>query len=254
MPVKKAMTHRRKKKVVRHLIRRRKAGALGSIPRTPRLQLFPERYRTQMKNTFFVQQPVATSAADAVFGILGNCLHLPLAAAVSNPSTINFNQATSLSGLNVLCGGTTGSAYQQYRIYASRIQVHILSTSGSSVSPLYITLLPNVNKPTETTINQPLENEIQYAKSKLIPGNQTSRQTLTNAMTTSRMFGLKSKLQIEGSEYAGSNGVNPVQQWAWFVYVSNPATSATTVPFICEVTVEYDVEFFDRNEMALGSL
>lgn len=144
---------------------------------------------------------------------------------------------TAMAGFAELSG-----FYASYRVYSSRIKATI--ANPSAVSPITLIVVPlnadPTNAMTTTNIIACVENPYAQAKcSSLVGGPAT---TIVSSMSTQKIFGDPSVFYDHN--FSSLVGAVPANNWFWNVAILAPAFIATAVTLY--VTVDVDVEFFDR--------
>lgn len=131
--------------------------------------------------------------------------------------------------------------YTRYRVYGSKI---ILTAVNEQVgSALQITVIPSSEITAFTTSTYPLEHP--YAKGMQllgVGGLITSR--VTHKMTTQKILGLRAR-EVLDQDYSATTSATPSSVWYWQIVAQNLSTE--NVITTMQVTITYDVEFYDRN-------
>lgn len=130
--------------------------------------------------------------------------------------------------------------YDKYQVLASKIIVKARHTSS-------------VNQMTMLSVQPKLEqtNELDYldivgdayAKSCLMPTDSAGYyKTLTNYMSTKKMWGKKS---ISDEDFCAETGLNPINQWYWIVNIDDVLSSGNQDSEMY-VEIHYYVKFYSR--------
>lgn len=223
-------------------------------------QMFPDRLCTKMKNFIQVQFTGVAGAYNG-FCITGNSLHNSISnGIISGANGWTVGTATNIYGLpNLLSTPTTTSTgvYNQYRIISSRIRMRCQNTSGSANDCGTLVIVPVSNNAIaglgNVNVASYLEfGELPYAKMKEISGSTMNNGvTIVSSMSTARQYALKYRASLEDSVFTGTWGANPGSQWFWCILWAPNTTGTTALQCICDI--EYYIEFFDRNNLALGT-
>lgn len=218
-------------------------------------QFFPDRLRCKLKDSATILFTAVGGTPNA-FVMAGNYLHNNVSPLLSAGNTLSTSVGNSIYGLGNLLSidavnASTGP-YIRYRILSSAIKVEIASNNTTATNGDFI-LFPCTQQEAPdfgiiSAVNSNSYNEFPYNKHKLIGVTNNRGIVFKSSMSTSRMYGLKYKSALEGSEYVAYEGVNPANQWQWnMVWVPFVAVDA---PIRLQVTIEYWCEFFDRNVLA----
>lgn len=131
--------------------------------------------------------------------------------------------------------------YSRYRVYGSSIQLAIVNQQVASA--LQMTVIPASDIITFTGSTYPPE--YPYAKkARLIGVGGIFTSEVVHRMTTSEILGLRSR-EILDQDYSALMNANPSSEWYWQVVLQN-LSSAQDVDCSLQVTIRYDVEFYDR--------
>lgn len=225
--------------------------------------VFPDRLCTKMK---FSQQLTLTGTTNKAFGVGGNFLHdaNTLIITGANPfSNAIFNQNLEIQGINLLIGDPNSNVgiYNTYRVNSSSCDLRISAYATSAhpqVAPCYVACYPATGESLGATSLGDVNtwNVLQFREYPLAKVVQVSEGMdngvrLRNKQTTAKMFGLKYKSSLEDSNYYAQYGSNPEYLWMWVIAVL-PDTTADTYTVEILHTTEYEIEFFDRNVLAVG--
>lgn len=225
----------------------------------PMQQVFPDVLRTTLRNNCGVNWTGTAGAVNA-YVIIGNSFHNPLSSGpLSGAVALSVGSATNIYGLsNLLSADATfgaGAPYNQYRILGASLKASTQTNNHTTINVggtlciqcvdgNTIVNMGNVNALTlsETT-------EAPYSKKFTVTGNTTNQGvTSYHKMTTCKMAGLRNESSCEQSEYAGTYGSSPANLWFW-VLTWFPDSSSDT-PATSTITLDYEVEFFNRNALA----
>jgi hypothetical protein len=108
---------------------------------------------------------------------------------------------------------------------------------------LQITVIPSSDITAFTTSTYPLEHPYATPMRLLGVGGLMSG-TVCTAMATARVLGLRPR-EILDQDYSATTGSNPSSIWYWQIVAQD--LSAENVMTSLQVTINYDVEFYDRN-------
>jgi len=253
-----------KRKMKRKQMKRKRGRSMGILTRSIPggiNQIFPDRITTKLRTVVSYTLGSAGPGGNSACGILGNALHSPVAAATNTSGFLTFTTANTISGLGALIGPGQASSgvlsstapYSAYRIIASSISLQIQNVSSATndacdviLFPQYLSLFGVENVTSQTILGLC---EKPGAKNVQISGQTFNRGvTMRHYMSTARQFGLKYKWMVEGSEYSGGINSNPLNAWAWGIYMI-PASASYGVFLNVIATVEYTIEFFVKNQM-----
>lgn len=130
--------------------------------------------------------------------------------------------------------------YSRYRVYASQIIVRAINEQVGSA--LQVTIIPASDITAFTTSTYPLEHPYARGLALLGVGGLLPAQR-TYKMTTEKILGLRGR-QILDEDYGASTGSNPTSVWYWQIVAQN--LSSEDVMTSMQITIRYDVEFYDR--------
>lgn len=158
-------------------------------------------------------------------------------------------RGTSVYDPRLAAGGLSADGFDQfaliyntYRVLRSRVIVKVASTSTGAVPMTLIVVPLNVDpgSPSGATIiswaNQ------SYAKMKL--AGITVPSTITSSMNTARIYG--SEAVNTDDNFSSLVSTNPANNWFWCIAIYANAAITATIPYLVDVMVEYDVQFYDR--------
>lgn len=214
-------------------------------------QVWPDIFKVKLRNQFSIVWAGTTGAVNGYLQI-ANALHNPNGSSVisgANPLTVGA--AASVYGLPNLL-----NIYANYRIICTIVRATTQNTSANltdasvlyivPLSPTQLTNLGNVNSLTSNTID-----EFPYCIKRYLAGQTMNRGIFSSScMSTAKMFGLRSPSLISANEYTGITGTNPTNLW-YFAFLWFPQTAGTTSG-VTLVELEYEVEFFQRNQLSVG--
>lgn len=182
--------------------------------------------------TFESQHTLAPGAATAQYTYRGNSL---------------FDPDYTGAGLQPRYFDTYAAIYGKYRVFGSRITVDIINGSPSAAASLAV--LPWTDVVTFTS--WPQVSELPEARvSPMIPIASRVSKRLTHAVSTSTVCGLRAR-QIMDEDWGATVGSNPLQIWYWNVCVAS-VDATTNVTASLRVRIEFDCEFYDRNDPGLS--
>lgn len=230
-------------------------------------QIYPDIMRTKMKASIDRVGAHTVGGASQVLSFYGNQITSP---GVGPQFNFTGSFATNypsgcfqLIGSQTPTGGTTiggtfvpNGVYSRYRVLSSSISVHFVPADASGVvgdAGFEVYILPNTLPASAKAIPGMLTNEQlreqPYVKYLFAPASITGKAlALRHHMTTAKMFGLRYKSLLEAQEYAGTSLSGVTNTWVWDVYINSP-TSLGTNDYVLYTDIEYDIEFFDRNNI-----
>jgi hypothetical protein len=136
--------------------------------------------------------------------------------------------------------------YQNYRVHQSRIRVNFGAVSGGATQQ-DVAIIPNTSTSDFTSATRAMESP--YSKWGTLTGIASlGTKTITNAMSTAKMYGVKQEAVEIDDQFRAAAGGNPTNSWYWHVFVydrgSNEADAYVTVE------IDYLVEFYKRVDLA----
>jgi hypothetical protein len=191
--------------------------------------ILPDRYRTGLR----YWKSVSTSLA------------------VANSAAFRFSPSNAFD-VDPLFGGTNMSGfvelatlYSTYRVIASHIKCETVNPSSTQPVMTYVAPL-NVDPgaaPSAAFILSLKEQPYAVSKTATLAGGPIC--TLDNVMSTERIFGSKSALFDDNFAAPVTGG--PTNNWYWVVglYAFNVIAPAV----FTNITIEVDVEFFNRKDL-----
>lgn len=135
--------------------------------------------------------------------------------------------------------------YSKYRVYSSKITLHMSNTDleGVIVSLTPSTLNPGNNM---SDIGPYISNPL--TKFRPIGGYQgNSASTLTHFCTTQRMSGVATTAE---DGYSSLVTTNPIENWFWVICLSKAGVSTLSNGVSLVVKIEMTVHFYDRKTLA----
>ena len=128
--------------------------------------------------------------------------------------------------------------YNSYRVRKSKVTLSLVKTTES----VRLALLPcNLNSvPTsyETAVEEP------YCR--VVPiSSSVANFTCSTSMNTSRMYGVSENAVTTNDDFGALVSNNPVNIWYWTL-ISTSYDGTTVANLWLDVTIEYDVEFYER--------
>ncbi len=128
--------------------------------------------------------------------------------------------------------------YSRYRVFSSAISASVVNGSASAVGTLCV--LPSTNVLAPPNVYEAMQ--LPYArKTREVPVGGGRETAVSHSITTAKILGLKNR-EIMDTDYSAAVGNNPLSQWYW-----NCVASANgNVNLVCQFTIHYDVEFYDR--------
>jgi len=238
----------RRKKTSRVIVSRRSRPTTSVIPKRMGGQFFADSLHT--KCHFIADMQFTTGVSGSVFTFKGNSLYL------SGPQTDWTGAfATNVpSGLFYLLSASSGASgavapYNFFRIRGSSISVSI-SPGSTMTIPVAIDIIPSVFASFGASTTRTQYSEQPHAKTKILTfaNSRGSGVRMKHYMSTSRMFNLKYKSQIEDNAYTGDNDSDPTRLWYWHVLAHSVDGSGTQLDrMYVRVRVNYYVELFGLN-------
>jgi len=188
--------------------------------------ILPDRYRTKLRFWKSVQTSLAASVTSAV-------RFQPSAAYDIDPVLAS----TTMAGFNELAG-----LYARYRVLASTIKVECANVSN--LNPLMLVVAPTNLDPGATPSSAYILalKEQPYAKAISVPLVGGPLGVIESRMTTEKIFG--SKMVLFDDAFQAGIATVPTNNWFWVISWYSFQLIATS--FVTNVTIEVDVEFFDR--------
>lgn len=132
--------------------------------------------------------------------------------------------------------------YTQYRVYGSKIKVELMPGGASGGNYLHFALYPSTNP--STNISTDHAGEQPYAKTLMLGVNSLSIRTLKNFQSTKRQIGMNAiDQELDLSSPVSSN---PIKEWYWVLDYGTIDGLTNIANGYIKATIEYYVEFFDR--------
>ena len=168
--------------------------------------------------------------------------------AAVNTAAVRFSPSNAYD-VDPLVGGTNMSGfiemagfYNRYRVLASKLKCEV--TNGTNATPIVVITCPLNDDPGSTPTSAAILSwkEQPYAVSKMVGLTGSPVIVIDNRMSTEKIFGSKMALFDDAFQAYTTN--SPGNNWFWAIGVYSLATTSANIQ-IC-VTIEVDVEFFDR--------
>jgi hypothetical protein len=132
------------------------------------------------------------------------------------------------------------ASYQRYRVYSCKIKLH--SVNNSQTAPCEAVVIPASLVPTITSIS--LAKELpRSVPSGILPSYQSMPVCTSINLSTNTVLGLTA-YQIYDQDYGAAYTANPVELWYYSIYGWCPI--ANGLDLYINVSIEYNVEFYDR--------
>jgi len=130
--------------------------------------------------------------------------------------------------------------YGRYRVYGSKISISAVNEQVGSA--LQVTVIPSSEIITFTGSTYPPE--YPYArKLRLLGVGGIMTAEAASSMRTQTVLGLE-KREVLDQDYSALVGSQPASEWYWLIVAQD--LSAQNVACSLQVTIVYDVEFYDR--------
>jgi hypothetical protein len=196
------------------------------IPRQVGL-ILPDRYRTNLR--FWKQVSLNFVANNAV-----SIRFRPSSAFDVDPVVAS----TAMSGFVEL-----SALYNSYRVLSSKIRTEAVTTSAANPVNIYVAPVNFDPGATPSAANILALREQPYAKSRLIGLSGSPSIKINSTMSTEKIYG--SKMALFDDNFAAPITASPNNNWYWqigaYSFVLDPSLTWVTI------TIEVDVEFYDRN-------
>jgi len=192
--------------------------------------ILPDRYRTTLRYWKTIQ--LDTSASN-----VASARWRPSAAFDVDP----LIASTAMSGFAELA-----ALYGTYRVLSSKIRVEMVNTSNGNPRTLIVSC-PNIDPGVAPSASYILASKEQpYSKFKMSGLSGSPQTVILSKMSTEKIYGSKSVL-FDDAFSSPTNGV-PLNNWFWVVSIY----SFNLDPNTCwlNITIEVDVEFYDRSFLA----
>jgi hypothetical protein len=200
-----------------------------SMQRTPQLLVYPglivpDRYYTHLSYSFIP--------------------YVILSAQSSNNLLVAFNSAydPDKSGVGGQPAGFDELAflYDRYRVHSSRIEVAL----AYSTSPMSIVVVPTTAATLPTTVAAAMDNpRCNY----MIISSSNYKSQMFSELSVKELYGIQSINQDDLFQALVTADPGRLAYWRIMAVAWDGATSTTTT---ITVRVTYDIEFFDRRELA----
>jgi hypothetical protein len=141
--------------------------------------------------------------------------------------------------------------YGNYRVFGSSIEVHVLtSTSGTECTSWVVAPRHSSTSLSSSSFYDAVA--MPYARCNMYNIYRTGAPDshFKMNMTSARFLGLSPTEFLGRDDCTAAVGANPALPWYWHVAAINVDTSVTSEVAI-QVTIVYDVEFFNRLETSL---
>jgi hypothetical protein len=199
---------------------------LQKIPRQVGL-ILPDRYRTNLRYWKSVSFDLT-----AVFS--AGVRFRPSAAYDVDP----LLATTAMSGFSELA-----LLYGSYRVLSSRIRVESVNTSNANPRTLIVCPVNIDPGAAPTTAYVLASKEQPYSKAKMSGLSGSPQTIVSNVMSTEKMYGSKSVLFDDN--FSSVSNSTPNNNWYWFVSTYSNILDPSLV--WAQITIDVDVEFFDRS-------
>lgn len=136
--------------------------------------------------------------------------------------------------------------YRRYRVLASKVTFKVSSLDTADSQVMFITPL-NTN-----TILSSRERYLEQERTKtsiLSTTTGQNRGVLTYYMDTAKIRGVSKQAIRNVNDYSASSGSNPILEFYWHVGILDTSSLVDSIQSDIFVTVEYFVEFFDRETL-----
>lgn len=129
--------------------------------------------------------------------------------------------------------------YFQFRVLASSIKVTTINTSSTATVSLNCVLLAS-NDPTSAASDQAMEEQPEAKEATSGVSTGPSEDTVSAYMTTAQ---IKAVPDIRySSEFSGSTGANPTNQWYW--HITHGTVTGAAITANVNFNMVYTVEFY----------
>lgn len=137
-----------------------------------------------------------------------------------------------------------GAFYSSYRIHGSKIRVELVNTSPNSA--VQLTVLPtNLDPGSSPSADYNVDSRLQsYARSKMASTQGGPKTTVTNAMSTARIYG--NPMVKFDDNFAAIITTNPLNTWFWVICLYSLAAIPSDTPILMNIFIDFDIEFYDR--------
>jgi len=160
-------------------------------------------------------------------------------------------RATGCNGWDIVGGAgrppyfaELAAIYASYRVTQSTCKV-VASAGAAGVFPVTITVVPLNADPGATPIAQAaLARELPYARFKTLGSYGSRSVTVSNTMTTAKLYG--SNMVLSDDAFASLTSSDPTNLWYWAIIFYQNITATATTPFYYSIQLWFDIEFYDR--------
>lgn len=221
-----------------------------TFPMTRLSNSFPERLRTRLR--FVYADGVTTGVTNQTLTFKGNSCIL-CGPRVNNAGAFTANYPTSLA---YLLGSNTGATdwnslapYGNCRVRSSKITVRAIANAGNNTN-CCIVILPTENLTIPAITSATLGNSLleqPNVKFKQFMLTESKALVVTNKCDTNDVYGIPEVL-TKIPDFAFPYNADPANVWYWQVVIFS--TSAANQTTTLNVIVDYDVEFFNVNNLS----
>jgi hypothetical protein len=140
--------------------------------------------------------------------------------------------------------------YDRYRVVSSSIKVKAASTGATSAAgSFWLVVVPLGSATVFTTLQD--ANGSPYAVMKYFSQGGPPI-TLTQAVSVATLVGARPQAILDELTYSGTVGADPTDPTYWHVMMVS-ADAGTTVQTYQFIEIDYIVDFFDRNSLAISA-
>jgi hypothetical protein len=138
--------------------------------------------------------------------------------------------------------------YYKYRVLGSSINIKVINITSGAINGMWFALYPSVNSDSGITSYDKAAVQ-KYSKVSFM-GNSVglSILTLSNSMTSSKIFGAN---VYNDESYSGDFSNNPDYKWYWVLTGSGVFDDPNYPTFQMEVTISLDVMYYARQSGSL---
>ncbi len=142
--------------------------------------------------------------------------------------------------------------YNSYVVLSSKIIVECMTSGGQADFVLNV-VSPSYSTSAATDAFSAASNRYAVSTSTIIFGNAV-KKTISNAMSTCQMFGVRPEAILIDDLYSGTGSTNPATAQTWYWHVNcQSETGTTTLTGALRIMIEYDCKFFDPLQVNLSS-
>lgn len=154
-----------------------------------------------------------------------------------------FDPDVTSTGFQPNCYDVWASVYKRYRVHGSRAKLQVTTAGGTAVALTSFGARESTGTGNVTDDASRPRHEVRWSSS----GFAT---TYDMAYSTPTVLGLTAA-QYQGSdETSALVTASPAHQWYWVIRSESFDQSTSTTAY-CFITIDYDVEFFDRADRTL---